>query len=637
VGFSGGFNQLLVSGGSSVFAAPVTIGDQAGASNNLLSVSGANLLVTNPVHSAVLESRHGTLQLVNGCWVEADNLVLTNSNGLLQFDGGTINLRASTVANGQPLVVGNGSSPAILNLVGNGAQALLNGLTIEPNASLTGNGSITGPVTILSGGTVSPGASIGKIVFNTPPNLGGLVRIEISKSGSSLTNDQIQVAGATLTYGGVLIVTNIGPNVLSAGDRFPLFNAPSFAEAFSTLNLPPLPLGLVWTNKLAVDGSIQVVAVAPGTILFADTFDSYSAPITVTNIGSTNGYNILYSAAGGPVNFTAIFGCDYSQIHFPITIPPAPHSFGGTTKGLCLTVNKDPAFPNGSSTGGNAAAVNLYPIGQFFSGSFALKFDLWLDWTNFATSTEHALFGINHSGLLTNRVSQTGSDGLFFAVDGDGGIVATSLSTRDFAAYLGGGALAPILLTTNNTTFGPAPLLGSRFDNLDNGFTNLFPPKFITGYPSTPQGSAGLGWVSVEVRQVDTLLTWLLNDVIVAQYTNGFPYTSGNLMIGYNDQFASLGDTNNFAIIDNLRVEMPGAVSNPIFTSIILASSNLVISGTGGAPLANYAVLTSPNATLPVSSWQSIQTNLFDLSGNFTFTNTFAPAQAAKFYRLRAP
>jgi hypothetical protein len=81
--------------------------------------------------------------------------------------------------------------------------------------------------------------------------------MELSKNGAALTNDQIQVA-APLTFGGVLIVTNLGPSPLAAGDRFPLFSAPAFPAAFSSVILPPLPPGLIWTNKLALDGSLEV-------------------------------------------------------------------------------------------------------------------------------------------------------------------------------------------------------------------------------------------------------------------------------------------------------------------------------------------------------------------------------------------
>ena len=61
--------------------------------------------------------------------------------------------------------------------------------------------------------------------------------METSKTGSLLTNDQVQVAGP-LTYGGTLTVTHLGPDPLALGDRFQLFNASSYAGAFSSTNLP---------------------------------------------------------------------------------------------------------------------------------------------------------------------------------------------------------------------------------------------------------------------------------------------------------------------------------------------------------------------------------------------------------------
>ena len=41
-------------------------------------------------------------------------------------------------------------------------------------------------------------------------------------------------------------------------------------------------------------------------------------------------------------------------------------------------------------------------------------------------------------------------------------------------------------------------------------------------------------------------------------FTNTTAYTSGDLMFGYNDTFASIGDSNNFAIIDNVIVTPHG-------------------------------------------------------------------------------
>ena len=74
-----------------------------------------------------------------------------------------------------------------------------------------------------------------------------------------MNNDAVKVYG-TLTIGGALVVTNIGATQLAAGDTFKLFNAGSYNGAFSSINLPPLPFGLLWnTNGLNTAGSISVV------------------------------------------------------------------------------------------------------------------------------------------------------------------------------------------------------------------------------------------------------------------------------------------------------------------------------------------------------------------------------------------
>src|SRR5207245_10615401 len=76
-------------------------------------------------------------------------------------------------------------------------------------------------------------------------------------NGAALTNDQIQVNSA-LTYGGSLVVSNLGPDALAAGDNFRLFPGTTYAGAFTNLSLPALGPGLAWNNKLLVDGSIEV-------------------------------------------------------------------------------------------------------------------------------------------------------------------------------------------------------------------------------------------------------------------------------------------------------------------------------------------------------------------------------------------
>src|ERR1051326_4656537 len=112
------------------------------------------------------------------------------------------------------------------------------------------------------------------------------------------------------------------------------------------------PFFLEHLTSLAAAAIVLAISPScPAQVLFSDDFESFGSPITVTSPGTANGYNILFGAASGPTDFTAVFGFDYSTVVYPTTIPSAPNSTGGTTKGLFLTVNKDaPAA---------AAAVNL--------------------------------------------------------------------------------------------------------------------------------------------------------------------------------------------------------------------------------------------------------------------------------------
>lgn len=364
---------------------------------------------------------------------------------------------------------------------------------------------------------------------------------------ATITGPQSQTVtvGASATFAVTLGVSStppVGYQWLVNGS--PIAGATSAVYTRTNAQLADaLGYSVIVTNPAgSVTSVVANLTVLTPIVLYARDFDAYASPSVVTTPGSSDTFNLFYNAPSNGIDFTAQFGFDYGTVTFPTNIPPAPHTTNGTTKGLYLTVNKD-----GSPS---PAAVNLYPVAQSFSGNFSLKFDMWINWTNTATSTEHVLFGINHSGSITNRPGLTNADGLFFAMNGDGGSSATSPTLRDYSVFEGAGSGAiPFLMTSSFVA-----ALGAQFDNANAGFVSLFPAKAVPGY-TTPAGSAGLRWVSCEVRQETNLITWLLNDTVVAQYFNVTAYTNGNIMIGYSDNFASIGNANNFVVFDNIRVE----------------------------------------------------------------------------------
>lgn len=299
VGEFGSFNTLLITNGGAVQAANMYVGEVSG-SGNLLSVGSGTLTVTNATSDAVLDVRRGSTVL-NGGIITTDALLLNNDSGApgalgtFAFNTGTLYTRAATVANGTVFSVGNGSNPATYQMSGSptNLHSFADGFNISSNSTLTGNGTISGPLVISSGGTLAPGTSFGKIILNSAPYLQGTLAMEIGKFGSALTNDQLQVTGPFI-FGGVLSVTKIGfPTALASGDSFKLFNAGSYLGSFTSVLLPLLAPGLSWTNTLALNGTIAVT----GTAIVPP--PSISG---LTKTGTNLIFNITGGAAGGSWN-----------------------------------------------------------------------------------------------------------------------------------------------------------------------------------------------------------------------------------------------------------------------------------------------------------------------------------------------
>ena len=354
VGYDGTFHQLVVSNGGLV-----SVGGNAflglnptTSTGNRLVVDGGTLRVTNGAGTGVLEVKRGT-NVLNAGLIEADILRMTNSQSRFEFNSGTLSIKSSRVSIGPPLLVGDGVNPATFNLAGNGTHDFSGtlGLIVRSNATLTGNGSLVVQLQVLAGAQLVPGASVGKISLSTPPFLSGTVVMEITRNGATVTNDQVQVTG-TLTYGGALVVTNLGPTALAPGDKFKLFNATSYAGSFSALTLPPLDFGLGWTNKLLVDGSIEVT---PGPALL------------ITSGSYTQNFNSL--ANSGAANLwrdnSTLLGWYAAQSLAPFTITNYRASDG--------SVNSGDLYSFGSS-GSSERALGSIPINAMGDVSYGLGF-----------------------------------------------------------------------------------------------------------------------------------------------------------------------------------------------------------------------------------------------------------------------
>ena len=203
------------------------------------------------------------------------------------------------ISTGTLALSGMGSLASSSNLVVAGgatldASARTDGtLRLAAGQTLTGFGTVLGKVAVTNGAIIAPGGTaIGTLTLNSLLNLtGGQAWLAIGKTGGTIANDA--VTGVTsLTYGGTLVVTNIGTDTLAAGDSFKLFGALAYNGVFTNFNLPTLGTNLQWnTSQLTANGTLTVIALAPPS-LTATVTGSASFSLTLGgNSGQT--YRVL--------------------------------------------------------------------------------------------------------------------------------------------------------------------------------------------------------------------------------------------------------------------------------------------------------------------------------------------------------
>ncbi len=226
----------------------------------------------------------------------APNLGATPDGGLTKLGTGTLTLTAAntytgttTVSAGTLALSGSASLPntvaivlapgAALDLSGLGAQTL----GLNPGQTLGGFGTVTGAMVAAGGATIAPGSvsSLGVLTLTGDITLNGTTRMKLDRSANPTTNDLLQAA--TITGGGALAITNIGPT-LHTGDSFTLFSARfPLSRAFTVAGPALWPGFSLNTSALYTEGKISVIGI----------------PIPPQVAGNISGGDFLLTAFGG--------------------------------------------------------------------------------------------------------------------------------------------------------------------------------------------------------------------------------------------------------------------------------------------------------------------------------------------------
>ena len=362
----------------------------------------------------------------------------------------------------------------------------------------------------------------------------------------------------------------------------------------------------------AATGTIIDDDFGPETVLFSDNFDTD----TSANWSSTFGANF------GGVDYFAAFNFDYYNNNLdpfnPDFIPPSPRTASAAvTRGLKMTVNKD--------YDGNfldaSAGVNFYPRNQSFSNNYVLRFSMFMD-VGGGSTTEHAVFGINHSGNFTNRFTLStdtnltvkGGDGVWFSINNDNGVAA-----QTFSAWYTPIQGNPPVQITNRTA------LTTLFSN---------PPyDVVAGLPGILRAGelTNFTWVDVEVSQLGRAITLKMNNTVIFTFNNPSIYTNGNIMLGYVDAFDSTGTPDTFVVYDDVRVIGTVPTVNVFSNSFGaepgtgITNGSFTISRNGGTNAAltvNYAITGSAvNGT----DYQTLPTSIVIPIGAFSTNVTYVP------------
>ncbi len=638
-------NFYVVSGGSDLLrvfslglsTVAVTSGDTTGASGNnhgtfqfSIPSTGASVTATTPLAS----QNHGSA--IPGVFTFTRTGQTQNPLTVNFTVGGT-------ATNGADYTF----SPVVTTNITFGANQTNVMLTVNPVEDNIPRLTNTVVVTLLNGTNYSLSGQASDTVYiqNTGPQLLKVTALQAPSMYKPFSNDY---GSFTITrYGDVspgYTVTNFALSGTAAVgvDFAPPTVTVNSGDVTETVGVFPLVSTTAYTgNKTVTIGPATDLTVGPGYTATTDTVSLIiidnaepAATVLYTNALSdpsdSNNWTLRFASTNDPANlspqdYDVEFG--FSLANDSVGLPP-----NGSSTALKVTCNKNAT--------GASAGVNLYLNGQTFTGDYAVRFNMNLvQGLSTLTSTEGAIFGIDHSGQATNwwagDISSNtfhgpwAADGIWWWITSDPG----GAGAGDYLEYTG----------TNNTypNTGWARIAAVSRNAFPNAFKNValapatVPPYSTVGTVGVPANHYSSGqestWSDVEMKQVKGVVTLSINKTALTVYTNTTMWTNGQIMLGYDDPFQSIGQ-NGAAYYSNLRVVRLGP---PSITAITASGGNVninFVSTDGDDTTASFVLQSSSVAAGP---YADVNPAAVITQPGPTFHTSAPQSGSSQFYRIR--
>ncbi|HEY4415839.1 MAG TPA: immunoglobulin domain-containing protein [Verrucomicrobiae bacterium] len=597
---AGGANYVV--GGSTAIASVV------------IANTGPQLLLLSPVGTAFSRNVPGdyvTFKITRWGDVSVPDYTITNINYIgtavygTDYTAGAQNFSGSLLNDGSSGITIHAGDVNVTNAIGNPVQRA--NINVAPS-----NLTITLTLTNFDGSTNVTAAN-------------GYVYV-VSATNSVTLTEYDNALGGDGNGGGVALWSD----TLNSADT-----STNWTLTFASEQFPGVPSTFSYTtNYMYVTNGVIITT---NITSITTNVTAYASSLPVVIPGYTNGIDTTN-------DFDVEFG--YS---LPIDIPPSPAMLAnGWTNVLRMTVNKNSGFP---------AAVNMYPTGKQFYGNYALKFSMYLSlWTSAIGSAgpfgnfgghipiENAISGINHYGTNCNwrptspvvpSVSKSGvinSDGIWLTLGAADGVATPA----DFDAFMPPALPNPGMNGTASVT------TSDLADDPGSAHRNDFKNPPFTQTENVLGGEPVGKWVdvSIEITSQTNLVFKVDGFPVTTAFYAGHgsghthwlasnnvpntPYISGNIMIGYQDPDATIGDADSqFVYYSNVRaVELsPYIIDQPAGVIVTNGSSATFLASAmyATAPL-NGTWYQAASATAPTAAVQT-DVGTTNLTTTLTVTN----------------